>query len=243
MNTKTNLFVHASDSWIPKIEPFIFPQEEWRPPEPDRRIPASEFARRLEINASTSFTSFRVLLHCTSSENSVANLLKGGSVVRLQHTELGGFITAGDADFTNDELSEAYLRRNRAHDGDEFEAKSSNDLFEVELLDTFERGRVCNWSEKGDGEASLYRFRHLNTGSLLTAQTVTVKGKQMSTLGLSRHVNIEKEEECKLIADSTVFEIKSTTVESDERIIFGSCVKLKHHATGKHSLYLSNSIF
>ena len=63
MNTKTNLYLHMSDEWIRPEPVFKFPREPWRAPEADRRVPPFQFIERLEVNASTSYASVRVLPH------------------------------------------------------------------------------------------------------------------------------------------------------------------------------------
>jgi hypothetical protein len=89
--------------------------------------------------------------------------IKGGMVVRLLHTEIGGYLTSDDTDFTGDDLAEVFIRKNKGDQAD-IEAKSTGGLFEIEIADQNERGRVCLWSEN---DKNLYRFRHLNTGRLV----------------------------------------------------------------------------
>jgi hypothetical protein len=64
--------------------------------------------------------------------------LSGGSVVRLQHTENGGFLTSDDIDFTEDGLSEVYVRKNKFLDDERYQ---TGDLFEIEVANNFNRGR------------------------------------------------------------------------------------------------------
>lgn len=58
--------------------------------------------------------------------------IKGGSVVRLLHSERGGYIHSDDKDFTDDGLAEVYLWNFKGKQND-FEAMSSSSLFELEL--------------------------------------------------------------------------------------------------------------
>lgn len=75
--------------------------------------------------------------------------IRGGQVVRLQHTELGGFLAADGSDFSSDGLGEVFVRN---YDGnkDDVEANCSGALFEIERDDNYNRGAVLTWSSKKD---------------------------------------------------------------------------------------------
>ena len=106
------------------------------------------------------------MLSYSSIGDETNHFLRGGCVVWLQHTELGGFVTSDELDFTNDGLAEVYVRKNKHTDEDKAQ---SGDLFEIEIADNNNRGREISKSEmqiKG-GENFTYRLRHLNTGRLI----------------------------------------------------------------------------
>ena len=96
---------------------------------------------RYEVNCSTSISTFKPIPHAQVGENSLKKFIKGGQVVRLQHTELGGYLTSDDLDFTDDQLAEVYVR---SFNGDKFdiEATTSGDLFEVEIAHNKDRGQI-----------------------------------------------------------------------------------------------------
>ena len=58
--------------------------------------------------------------------------IKGGSVVRLLHSERGGYLHSDDKDFTDDGLAEVYLWNFKGKTTD-LEALSSSSLFEIEI--------------------------------------------------------------------------------------------------------------
>ena len=134
----------------------------------------------------------------------MSKLIKGNRVVRLQHTEIGGYLTSDDLDFTEDGLAEVYVRyynggRNdndpltKANDIEEF---SSGDLFEIEIAPcNHNRGRICLWSDSKDREGkTAYRFRHMNSGRLVRTQDVVMFGKSLTTLGLGDHIEDSKDQ-------------------------------------------------
>ena len=55
-----------------------------------------------------------------------------GTVVRLLHSERGGYLHSDDKDFTNNGQAEVYLWNFKGKNTD-FEALSSSSLFEIEL--------------------------------------------------------------------------------------------------------------
>ena len=73
-------------------------------------------------------------------------------MVRLQHTEIGGYLTSDDLDFTEDGLAEVYVRcyaNSGRNDNDpltkanDIEELSSGDLFEIEIASSVQdRGKI-----------------------------------------------------------------------------------------------------
>ena len=162
LNVKTNLYLHITERWIMPEMPFKFEPEAWRPLDPDRREQPGAYVKRFEVNVSTSMSRFQVLPH-TQQHKDEKKYIKGGQVVRLQHTELSGYLTSDDTDFTADGLAEVYVRCFKsAPDGTEAEAKQTGDLFEIEIADANDRGRVCMWSEKASGAQDKFKLNEPN---------------------------------------------------------------------------------
>ena len=184
LNVKTNLYLHITEKWLPMTEQIKPVLEDWRPLDADRRDDPAEFVKRYEVNCSTSSSRFQPLPQTQVNEDPTNKLIKGNQVVRLQHTELSGYLTSDDLDFTDDELAEVYVR---CFNGDinDIESVSSGDLFEVEIANNYDRGQVCVWSDPSDSKNMfMYRLRHLNSGRLVRIQEVTIKGKKITSLGL-----------------------------------------------------------
>lgn len=67
--------------------------------------------------------------------------IKGGMIVRLLHSEKGGFLHSDDKDFTNDGMAEVYLWNFKGKKTN-LEALSSSSLFEIELATPFVRKKT-----------------------------------------------------------------------------------------------------
>ena len=181
------------------------------------------FCKRYEINWSTSISTFKPIPHAQVGEDPLNKFIKGGQVVRLQHTELGGYLTSDDLDFTDDQLAEVYVR---AYNGDRFdmEATTSGDLFEVEIAHNSDRGQIWSFNEEIETTTQFYyRLRHLNSGRLVRSQTVTLSGKKINTLGLADHIDDKNAGE---LMRSSLFKLFSTTVDNDNRIRSGETTKI-----------------
>jgi hypothetical protein len=77
-------------------------------------------------------TKFTINIYRYYDEDNDDQFIKGGSIVRLLHSEKGGFLHSDDKDFTNDGLAEVYCWNFKGKQTD-LEANSSSSLFEVEL--------------------------------------------------------------------------------------------------------------
>lgn len=189
LNTKTNLYLHISEKWLENEEKILPMEEDWRPFDADRRNNPAEFAQRYEVNCSTSASTYKLLLQTSIAEYAPRKFVKGSDVVRLRHTELGGYLTSDDLDFTDDQLAEVYVKRHKGDSGDD-EATTSGDLFEIEIASNSDRGQVCVFSGvDSSGNQGCFRLRHLNSGRLVVTQQATIGGKQIATLGLGDHVD------------------------------------------------------
>ena len=60
--------------------------------------------------------------------------IKGGQVIRLQHSETGANVSSDDLDFTNDGLAEVFLWHYKGKGNDDLESITTNSLFELEIV-------------------------------------------------------------------------------------------------------------
>lgn len=102
------------------------------PKDNDRRVPPNMYVPQCEVNLSNSKSKFMIQIYRYYNEDPDGYFVKGGDVVRLVHSEKGGFVHSDDKDFTNDGLAEVYIWNYKGKPSDP-EAKSSSSLFEVEL--------------------------------------------------------------------------------------------------------------
>jgi MIR domain len=140
-----------------------------------------------ELNASTGFSRFRAVPYCTFDEDD-SKFLKGGSIVTLKHSELGGLLSSDDNDFTNDGLAEVFLWVFKGKE-DDYENFNTQSLFEVEIAIPENMGMIARTSDDQNYQHK-YRLRHLNTGRLVTIQTIDFNGDKVVTLGLAEHIKL-----------------------------------------------------
>lgn len=62
---------------------------------------------------------------------------------------------------------------------------TSNSLFQVELVWDKEHGQAMTWTEPGTKKQTQYRFRHLNSGRVLSVKSISKDGKQVMVLTTS----------------------------------------------------------
>jgi len=74
----------------------------------DRRCPPLNYVPCYEVNASTGFSRFKAVPYCLFEEDD-KKFIRGGSVITLKHSELGGLLSSDDNDFTDDGLAEVFL--------------------------------------------------------------------------------------------------------------------------------------
>jgi hypothetical protein len=140
----------------------------------DRRMLSEEFAALHEVNTSTNRNKFTIRLFRGWQDEDNKNIVTGSSIVRLQHSESGGFLCSDDIDFTGDMLAEVFLWNYKGKSTD-VEAASTQAYFEIEIVgDVYNaNGSHCTYSGNISNEATkseggmLFRLRHLNTGRLM----------------------------------------------------------------------------
>jgi hypothetical protein len=132
-----------------------------------------------------------------------ARLIFGGSVIRLKHAESGGYICIDDEGKMPTGDQQAYLRiytgPQTGEDADE--QVSTNSLFEIEIdinasevKDIKEHGKTTTWEDQSDEKnvkPMHYRFRHLNSGRVMTIKTLSKNGKEIHILTSAHILNKE----------------------------------------------------
>ena len=166
----------------------------------DKRSPPSKFTPCYEVNCSSNKSKFSLRPFRNFESDGAIHFIKGGQVVRLQHSETTGFFSSDDADFDGDGLAEVFLWTYKGKNSD-IEANSTNSLFELEIVvnDIDENlgqyaqysGAISNPITASQG-GMLFRLRHLNTGRLVVMQHFTTdetegESKTIRTVGLSEH--------------------------------------------------------
>ena len=128
--TEKLLKIEGLDGSVPEnIRPGL---ELITPKKIDRRDPPSQYVPQCELNVSTIKSKFQIVIYRYFDEDNDDQFIKGGSVVRLLHSERGGFLHSDDKDFTDDGLAEVYLWNFKGKSTDP-EALSSSSLFELEI--------------------------------------------------------------------------------------------------------------
>jgi hypothetical protein len=75
----------------------------------DRREPQSQYCPYFEVNVSNNKTKFQIQIYRYYDEDLDNQFIKGGMIIKLLHSEKGGFLHSDDKDFTDDGLAEVYL--------------------------------------------------------------------------------------------------------------------------------------
>lgn len=90
------------------------------------------FAPLHEVNCSSAKSKFTLYPYRNFENQYDTSTIKGGQVVRLQHSETGAYVSSDDHDFTNDGLAEVFLWNYKGKSGD-IESVTTNSLFELEI--------------------------------------------------------------------------------------------------------------
>jgi hypothetical protein len=217
----------------------------------DRRMLPDEFAALYEVNTSSNRSNFTIRPYRSYRDEQMSTIIKGGQVVRLQHSETGGFICSDDNDFTGDNLAEVFLWNFKGKSSD-IEAMSTQTFFELEIVDAVDSalGRICQYSGNSSNETAKaggmhFRLRHLNTGRLVVMQEIEHSGQKMLTVGLSEHLGVDisihskglsskcllttnNQEYMQLLEENSIFRLVSTGVDMESGIASNTSVQIQH---------------
>ena len=261
-NVKTDLYIHLSEREViwDEARQTVYDGEPFKnvvPRNIDHRMPPNMFAASYEVNCSSSKSKFTLLPYRNFESECDTSTIKGGQVIRLQHSETGAYVSSDDQDFTCDGLAEVFLWNYKGK-SDDIESVTMNSLFELELAqeehETSNQGQYAQYSGNISNPMSatsggmLFRLRHLNTGRLVVAQEVTFHGKSIKTVGLEQHypvtVTVKREEgkfervespidkyqrqDIDQVARNSLFRLVSTGVDIDNRIRPATSVQIQH---------------
>jgi len=140
-NIKNNMYMHISDREVigvsvPTLDQILPPGCKFLnivSRKIDKRSPPHLFAPSYEINCSQTRSKFTVRPYRWFEDEGAENIIKGGQIVRLQHSESSGYICSDDQDFTDDGLAEVFLWNFKGKSND-IESVSTQSLFELEIV-------------------------------------------------------------------------------------------------------------
>lgn len=204
-----------------------------------------------EVNTSSNASNFTIRPFRSYADELATEIIKGGQVVRLQHSESGGFISSDDCD-AEGSFAEVFLWNYKGKPTD-FEACSTQTYFELEIVDTVNSylGRKTQYSGNSSNETAKsggmhFRLRHLNTGRLVVMKPTNELpgGKQGFTVGLSEHLKMDirgvkdkdGKEKCQLtimeaeylqqLEENSIFRLVSTGVDMSSGISANTSVQI-----------------
>ena len=176
-NQKYNAYVHVSDQVIFAQEVRNFAPSEYRPESPKRRENPDQVYKSCQSNMSGNFFKwevipYRQIAHLADFDNYVYS----GDVIYLRHAETSGALCQDEHSRGPNRVGDpVYVR---IYKGNENDKVTTNCLFEIEIHNgayspaANHQGCFLNWKSmnKGKGLVQTVRFRHLNSGKLLTVK-------------------------------------------------------------------------
>jgi dolichyl-phosphate-mannose--protein O-mannosyl transferase len=148
---------------------------------------------------------FKLFLYSSDFKKDQIHSIKGGDIIRLKHTELGGYITADRC--YEGKFPECYIRK---YIGEYKEEEMHVDsLWEVEVAHFKHRGNYC----KIDDEERKLKLRHFTTGKLLMMhETIKKDGNKYLIPVLGDHVDDQNKKYRELNDEKSFTEFKLTDV-------------------------------
>lgn len=251
LNTNKHGYIHYdAELSLPPDEGTHMPSS-YRPSCPHRRPQLNAIFEKYEINIGSEAAKWQVFPYRQFYEEKITNrLVFGGSVVRLKHAESGGYICIDDEGKLPTGELQAYLRiytgSSTGENADE--QVSTNSLFEIEIDTNEEHGKPTTWEDLTDqknAKPMQYRFRHLNSGRVITIKTISKNGKDIHVLtsghilGKDHVLSVDKrapstnpdiqqidefnKEMAAAELKNSLFILKSSTIDNDN-YINGDCV-------------------
>ena len=144
-NTKTKYYIHISEHQVmmPNCDTpntairnnreLVTDFDGIVPKNIDARFPPNKFAPCYEVNCSSSSSKFTIRPYRSFASVKEEHIIKGGQVVRLQHSETSGYICSDDTDYNEDGLAEVFLWTYKGKHTD-IEAITTQTLFELEII-------------------------------------------------------------------------------------------------------------
>jgi len=223
VNVKLGLYVHVSDTLMQGAHELPC----WSANSAlcaDVAPAASSFAVTREVNISTLKSIFQLAPFAHGSNEHP--YIRGGAVVRLHHTEIGGQMCSEGIDYTKDGLADVYVRK---YKGDNpMEVFSAHTCFVLELDSPQLQGKTCTWTS--EDKPTSYRLRHLTTRRVICM----AQDEGGEIVSLSKHTHEQSSN-----PEDSLFCFVPTAVESTNKLRDGSIAKLRAHASGHFLTTLS----
>jgi hypothetical protein len=181
-----------------------------------------------EANLSSMPKPWKFVSH-SFNRSDTAHALKGGSIVRLYHTEKEGYLASEGLDFTKDGTDDVFLRH--SINDEDFESSCCGDLFIIEIVGDFPKGSPCTWTT--NGSSMMFRLRHLVTSRLM----IVVEDKGVPVASLAPLLHEVGPSRMKAVSENAIMTLEPTAVDNDEVMRDSEIVKIKL----KKSLYLTTS--
>ena len=173
-NVKYNQYIHVSEEVVFNQEVREYNPSEYRPLSPRRRPNPDEVYKRAEVNMSQNYYKWQVINY-RQIKNYKENLrfIFSGEVICLKHAETGGFLSH-DEFSAKKRMDPAYVRIYKGTN--ENDSITTNNLFSIEVHHPeysdimAQQGAFLTWqtSKSNTNMTQIVRFRHLNSGKLLT---------------------------------------------------------------------------
>lgn len=216
-NTKTEQFLHASDKALNNKDSRNYKKLGYVN---ELSVVPEDFTSLYEVNISILPSNWRLMPYASFRNNT--QVLRSGDVIKLNHTEFGGYILSECSDFTKDGLYEVFIQIFTGDENIEKDSALNYFILERNWEEDNERGigESCNWVS--NGKPVKYKLRHLMTGRVIRA----IEYQGSFILSLSDHFhNIRSD--ISVVKESTQFILSPTTLDSENFIRDYAVIKIK----------------